>query len=208
MPLSALRYADGPFGESQHPLKLCIPLASLRQEVSPPSEEDAPLIGRPRAQICFRRTTSAMRHCRSVEPYCSPPVAFEVLWLSRSVRDVFLRHTDLMEPINSVAIMKAADVLMSLSLPAPSSPPHPSAHIRLTMLEMPLPVCSIFGGQHWTRRTNRVVGLDASSRRVHRDTLSKSVSCPAGRILTAQISPNLFECFQIMTALRRATSSS
>jgi hypothetical protein len=44
MPLSALRYADGLFGEDHHPLKLFIPLELLQREVSPPSEEDVPLI--------------------------------------------------------------------------------------------------------------------------------------------------------------------
>ena len=180
----------------------------LRQEISPPSEAYAPLIEHQRGQICFRRTTSAMGHCRSVAPYRSPLAAFEALWFSRHVRDVFLKHAYPREPINSTAIMKAMYVLMSLSPPAPPSLPHPSAHIWLTILEMPLPVCSIFGGQRWTRRTKKAVGLHVSSRPVPQATLNKSVSCPAGRILTDQISANLLGCFQMMTALRRATSSS
>jgi hypothetical protein len=88
-----------------------------------------------------------MGHRRSVNLYCSPLVAFEVLWLSRSVRDVFLKHADLRERINSAAIMKATYVLMSLSPPAPPSPPYPSAHIRLTMLRMRLPVLRVLRGQ-------------------------------------------------------------
>jgi hypothetical protein len=107
MPLSALRYADGPFGEDHHRLKFFMPPDVLRQEVSPPSKEDTPLIEYQRGHIYFRRNASAMRHRRSVAPYRSPLVAFEVLWLSRRVSDVCLRHADLRKPINSVAVMKA-----------------------------------------------------------------------------------------------------
>jgi hypothetical protein len=107
MPLSALRYADGLFGEDHHPLKLFMPLEVLRQEVSPPSEEDTPLIEHQRGQICCRCTTSAIGHRHSVKLYSSPPVAFEVLWLFVNVRDVCLKHADLREPINSAVIMKA-----------------------------------------------------------------------------------------------------
>jgi hypothetical protein len=77
MPLSAHRYADGLFGEDHHPLKLFIPLEVLRQEVSPLAEEDVPLIEHQRGQFRFRRTSGAMGHRRSVEPYRSP------LWYSR-----------------------------------------------------------------------------------------------------------------------------
>jgi hypothetical protein len=77
MPLSALRYADGLFGEDHHPLKLFIPLEVLRQEVFPLAEEDVPLIEHQWGQFRFRRTSGAMGHRRSVEPYRSP------LWYSR-----------------------------------------------------------------------------------------------------------------------------
>jgi hypothetical protein len=117
------------------------------------------LIDYQRGQICFGRNASAMRHRRSVEPYRSPLVAFVPLWLSHNVRDVFLNHADLKKPINSTAIMKATDVLMSLSLPAPSSPPHPSAYIRLTMLRMRLSVLRVLRGQSGIANDQQVLGV-------------------------------------------------
>ena len=104
------------------------------------------MIEHQRGQICFRCPTSAIGHRRSVKLYRSPLVAFEVLWFFRRVRGVFLKPAHLKELINSTTIMKGTYVFMSRSPSAPPSPPHPLAHIRMTMLRMRLPILRVLRG--------------------------------------------------------------